>query len=544
MKKLLLFIFIISTQLASKSQNCNWAIHSTNTYFNQITSITTDLNDDIYYTGYFSSDSIVIGNEVLYKLTGGAHEFYIVKTSSNGNVLWARTAPGDNYDWGTSIKTDLNGNVYVSGLYMSSTLTFGNTILNNAGTGTTFDSFLVKYDSNGNVIWARTMAGTNNDYTHEMSIDPAGNVYISGYSQSSALDFGNNTITKTGNQSAIYIVKYDPTGTDLWAQFSSGNSDDYGTGITNDNLGNIYLTGKFSSSSITFGSTTLIGNNVEAMLLVKFDSNGNEIWGISKNDAIGYSVCTDINNNVYITGAFESTLILDTIQLVSNGYSDSFFAKYDSTGQVQWARSFGSTLEDQATEIKLDNNGDIYLAGSFTSNNIIFNTSTLTNNGMTDMFIIKSDSNGDEIWAKSYGGSDDDNLFGLTCDQNRNAYITADFKSTTITLDTITLSLFNPGNIDAFVAKINGGLTSVQNLQNEISLTVYPNPTTGKLKIMTDVKGEYDITIYNSLGKMAYYKKDVFGEIEIDLVGNFKGLYFYQIGLQDVFLRTGKIVLE
>ena len=129
MKKLLLFIFIISTQLASKSQNCNWAIHSTNTYFNQITSITTDLNDDIYYTGYFSSDSIVIGNEVLYKLTGGAHEFYIVKTSSNGNVLWARTAPGDNYDWGTSIKTDLNGNVYVSGLYMSSTLTFGNTIL-------------------------------------------------------------------------------------------------------------------------------------------------------------------------------------------------------------------------------------------------------------------------------------------------------------------------------------------------------------------------------------------------------------------------------
>ena len=93
-------------------------------------------------------------------------------------------------------------------------------------------------------------------------------------------------------------------------------------------------------------------------------------------------------------------------------------------------------------------------------------------------------------------------------------------------------------------AKINGGLTSVQNLQNERSLTVYPNPTTGKLKIMTDVKGEYDITIYNSLGKMAYYKKDVFGEIEIDLVGNFKWLYFYQIGLQDVFLRTGKIVLE
>lgn len=543
MKKLLLFIFIISTQLASKSQNCSWALHSNNTSYNQITSVTTDLNDNIYYTGYFTSDSIVIGNEVIYNSDGGWYEFYIVKTTSNGNVLWARTAPGDYVDWGTSVKTDLYGNVYVTGVFMSSTLTFGNIVLNNSATGTTFDQFLVKYDTNGNVIWARSADGTYDDYSHSMSIDSNGNLYLTGYSKSTTLDFGNNIITKTGNQSAIYIVKYDPTGADLWAQFSSGNSDDYGSGITNDNSGNIYLTGKFSSSSISFGSTTFMGNNNEALLFVKFDSDGNVIWGTSKNDAGAIDIFC-YHDNLYITGEFNSSLVLDSIQLNSNGATDAFFAKYDSSGQVQWARSFGGAQNEYLGKITLDNNGDIYLAGNYEGNNIVLNTSTLTNNGFSDIFIIKTDSNGDEIWSKSYGNADDEYMYGITCDQNRNAYIAAEFRSTTLTLDTITLSLLYPGNIDAFVAKINGGLTSVQNLQNEINAAAYPNPTNGKFRIMTDFKEEFDIKIYNSTGKMIYLKNDVNDELEIDLTGESKGLYFYQAGFNGQFLNSGKVILD
>jgi hypothetical protein len=94
------------------------------------------------------------------------------------NWLWAKSAGGASYDYGQSIATDVNGNVYVTGYFYSPSLTFGTTTLTNMGL---YDIFVVKYDANGNVLWAKSTGGTHLDEGYGISTDANGNVFVTGY---------------------------------------------------------------------------------------------------------------------------------------------------------------------------------------------------------------------------------------------------------------------------------------------------------------------------------------------------------------------------
>lgn len=178
----------------------------------------------------------------------------------------------------------------------------------------------------------------------------------------------------------------------------------------------------------------------------------------------GRSIATDQNGNIYITGFFASdTIIFGNTTLANQGSnSDLFVAKYNQTGQVIWAKSFGSLLEDEGRGITCDVNNNIYVTGYFRGDSISFGSTTLYNQilGYSEVFIAKLDQNGNVLWAKSAGqNNQDDNTNDIVVDAS-GLYITGRFHSSTISFDGITLLNDDSlaGDYDAFIAKydLNG----------------------------------------------------------------------------------------
>lgn len=312
--------------------------------------------------------------------------------SQTSNWLWARQATGIDLQEGVSIATDAFGNVYATGYYTSA-ITFGSITL---PTVTGRAIFIVKYSSTGIVLWAQKAGGTSVDNPRGITTDTAGNVYVTGIFQSATIVFGTYTLVNVnpGTTYDVFTAKYSPTGTVLWAKSAGGNSNDTGNAIITDSSGSVYITGYFSSPSIIFDTDTLINTSTGDMFFVKYDTGGNLLWakcagGGSTN--VGTSVRTDKIGNEYVTGSFfSSSIVFDTTVLVNAGGFDIFVVKYDTNGNVIWAKSYGGTGGDFAHSITTDSLNNIYVTGDYSSPIIVFNPDTLINVDNTVVALICS----------------------------------------------------------------------------------------------------------------------------------------------------------
>jgi hypothetical protein len=134
-------------------------------------------------------------------------DFFIVHYDSSGNVLWAKSAGGGDWDVGHSISTDSFGNIFVTGFFGSSSITFGTTTLVNASGPPYYDIFVTSYDALGNVFWGKSAGGSNYDFGHGISTDSFGNVLVTGFFRSSSITFGTTTLTNSGSYPNIFTAK-------------------------------------------------------------------------------------------------------------------------------------------------------------------------------------------------------------------------------------------------------------------------------------------------------------------------------------------------
>jgi hypothetical protein len=254
-------------------------------------------------------------------------------------VLWAKDAGSSvGADCGRSIATDALGNVYVTGYFDSPYITFGSVVLNNPNVSGNYpDIFVVKYNAAGNVLWAKREGGMGADYGNSITTDATGNVYVTGYYSSSSITFGSTTLTNadsTGNYPDIFIVKYDAAGNVIWATSAEGTGYDFSYGSTIDATGNLYVTGYFSSPTFNFGTTALTNAGSFDIFIVKYDTSGNVLWAKAAGSSYGeraYSASADISGNVYITGIHNSSITFGATTLANAGNGDMFIAKIDAT---------------------------------------------------------------------------------------------------------------------------------------------------------------------------------------------------------------------
>jgi len=378
------------------SGNVLWAKSAGGTSSEFGNSVSPDANGNVYATGRFSSPTISFGSTTLTNAVSA--KTYIVKYDVSGNVLWAKSVSvgGTSYEFDSSVSADTSGNVYLTGKFSNSTITFDSITLTNAGFN---DIFIAKYDAAGNVLWVKSAGGNYEDWASSVSSDASGNAYVTGFFGSSTITFGSTTLTNAGG-SDIFIAKYDSNGNVLWAKSAIGSGSNGGNSVATDFSGNIYITGYFSSPIITFGSITLssIMYNNNDIFITKYDANGNVLWAKSVgSNGYEYGNCVSIDNsgNVYITGKFAySTITFGSTTLSSEGSSyDIFIAKYDANGNVLWAKSVGGiNTNDIGNSVATDASGNVYMTGYYSCPTINFGSNSLTNAGITgssDMFIAK-----------------------------------------------------------------------------------------------------------------------------------------------------------
>jgi hypothetical protein len=395
-------------------------------------------------------------------------------------VLWARSAGNSGNDYGYSVNADASGNAFVAGSFSSPSVTLGTYTLTNTGV---CDSYLIKYNSSGTVLWATNPTGTGGDENWSVCTDASGNAYTAGDFVSPTLTFGNYTITNAGS-CPIYLAKYDPSGNVLWVKSAGGASYDFCNFVTVDNGGNAIITGDFSSPTMVFGTTTLTNNG---------------------------------NNDAYIT-------------------------KYDPQGNPLWARSAGTSAYEKGFSLSADANS-IYCTGNFSSS-IVFGSHTLTAPvGAPDpVYIVALDYSGNVQCASALNSGGDDQQ-GISADKLGHAYFTSDFIGT-LTVGGTTLNPTGTENI--FLAKYV--CVDVTGLKEEgrSQAAVYPNPSSGSFKILLEESaGECNMIITDVTGKQIMETALARGLNSISKDQFPKGIYFYRIiNKQKETIVSGKLISE
>jgi hypothetical protein len=163
--------------------------------------------------------------------------------------VWAKSAGGGADDQQSyAVATDGLGNIYVAGSFTGNSMTIGTFTLTNPAPAS-YNVFIAKYNNVGNVMWARTFGSTDDNVeAYGIEADGSGNVYVTGYFQSSSLLIGTTLpLVNSGGADGsadIFVVKYSSVGTEQWAKKAgTAGNDEFGYSLGRDNAGNIYITG-------------------------------------------------------------------------------------------------------------------------------------------------------------------------------------------------------------------------------------------------------------------------------------------------------------
>ena len=502
--RFMLFFICASPLLQAQAPDWQWAV----TTGEQVTAnfakdISTDASGNIYMTGYFNSATIEFGSIALTK-QGTSANIYIVKYNASGTALWAHNYGTTSYNESWGVAADAAGNAYITGNYRGASITFGAFTLTNFNTDVD-GIFVVKYDTAGNVVWAKNGTGAALDKeSNDIAVDAAGNVTIAGYTSYGTFSFDGAVLNNPHNGN-LYVVKFDTNGNVLWSTSQTVNSQNRADGVATDVDGNTYISGYYNYSTI-YGLPYTTNMNA---FLVKFDQQGNMLWAVSPNatsDTVyGFDVFAGSNGKVIITGSFNSTVLtIGTTVLTNastNGSPDIFIAQYDNAGNFEWAKSGGGNKWDRGYKVVSDAQGSVYLSGYFASQTVTFGSLSLTkSDDYTELsFITKYSATGDEAWAlkvdKTTTGSTSANG-GLACDANGNIFLAGTARDD-VAFGSAT---FEDGGI--FLAKLASG-TAGLNTASAVSALLYPNPVKDVLNI--EYKENFTkINIYNTLGQIVF----------------------------------------
>jgi len=369
----------------------------------QVNNLTVDDESNVIFGGQFNSSSMDCdpGSGTFSLNNAGGNDAFIVKLDLDGNFKWAKNIGGSSTEYGHVVAADRLGNIIFVGAYSSSINLPGFSLVPKGD----LDGFIVKYDRNGNVQWAYGLGSFSTDEIRHVITNAANEIIIMGYfSYNIDLNPKGPASNITGTSPNYFIAKYTSNGQLIWSNKIDGSAavvSSLASGPNND----IYLTGVYSGTvklSSPANNISLTSTGGKNLFVGKYSAAGVTLWGknISGSSTTPYSyyITADVEDNVYIGGYFDGTLIFGDASLnktlTYHGARDTFFGKYTGTGSYVWAFNFGSSCySNYGHKIAVDSKKNVLLAGSFCStvdfNPGICDLKITAKNGTSDGYIAK-----------------------------------------------------------------------------------------------------------------------------------------------------------
>lgn len=418
----------------------------------------------------------------------GAGDIWLVKTDASGDTLWTRTFGGSSAEWGYSVQQTTDNGYIITG----STISFG--------TGSS-DLWLIKTNINGDILWTKTYGGISGDVGRYVQQTTDGGYIIAGNTQMGWY------------ASNVWLLKTNSYGDTLWTKIF---------GVLGYNEG-------YSVQQTTDGGYILIVRQsigINNFWLIKTDANGDSLWtrtygGINSDK--GESVRQTADGGYIITGSTSS---------YGAGERDIWLIKTDSNGDMIWNRTYGgSNYEEGGHSVQQTTDGGYILIGATTSFGEVEG----------DIWMIKTDSDGDTLWTKTFGGSDRDE--GLAVQQTTDGgYIFIGMTRS-----------FGAGSNDIWLIKTAPDITGIGRSEVQpVSFTLhqnYPNPFNPATTIEFTIaqSGFVKLKVHNILGQevatlLEAHKPAGQYVVNFDASQLTSGIYYYTLTVGD-FTQTRKMVL-
>ncbi|MEI8090227.1 MAG: fibronectin type III domain-containing protein [Opitutaceae bacterium] len=299
-------------------------------------------------------------------------------------------------------------------------------------------------------------------------IDSAGNIYLAGNFDGSALLYNGVTLNKIGAQD-LWVAKLNPDRTLVWIKNFGGSNGAKVTpnGLVVDGAGAIHVGGYFSGSGLStpvLAKVSTAANKPDAFVL-KLDNNGTTLWaknfGGESAATTGSCLAVDVNANVYLGGYFESgDLTVPAISKITRSADwDGFVIKLSSAGETRWAKKYGgAAAATKVQSIAVDASENVYFAGQ--SNLGKMTRPALKrlshDGGGHDVFLIKLDHSGQTIWSKNFGGKGANTFnYAMTMDKAGFVYICGAFMNGSMTSPVLKHTRSGHAFKDAYVLKVD-----------------------------------------------------------------------------------------
>ncbi len=413
----------------------------------QFLAMTIDASGNIYAAGYQTGNGTFTYGS--HNAAGNHTNFnaVLVKYDANGTVLWARsTSAGTGNSQFTSIAVDSTGNVFAAGYQQgTSTFTYSGQSITSPASST--GPVLVKYDSSGNALWARTIsAGATGSIFWGVSADTSGNVLVAGQQYGNGIyTYSGQSATGTYTNNNAVVIKYDSSGAGLWARtVSAGPHISKFLAIAVDNTGNAYVTGsQLGTGTYTYGSHNIAGSSTSTnATLVKYDSSGGVVWARTTSSGTGsselVSVAVDSTGNIFTCGYQSGNTAIGYGSLNVTGTNTGFnvlLLKYDSSGSAQWAQtlSSGTTGATRFNSVAIDNSGNAYAAGYQSgTGSFSYGSRTLTGTSSNNnLVIVKYGNTGSVTWATTVTGGTNGSQFNAVAVNSSGNAIAVGYQSGT-----------------------------------------------------------------------------------------------------------------
>lgn len=512
--------------------------------------LATDAAGNAYLGGIFQQ-TLVPGPGTSFTAQGMS-DGYVAKYSPAGTLLWARQLPGASYTVVHSVVVDAAGDVYVGG-YFNDQVALGTFSLMPAGGGTYL--FLAKLDAQGQPQWLRQLGGGRGLFSTGMGLDAAGNAYFTG-SFTTAITFGNQTLTLSNTvgvyEQALFLVKFNPQGTALWAraggrELRGGSTPQYGAGLCVSPAGAAYLLWGSTPGAGDFDNLALPpsqGSN--DAVIVKYSPQGTVEWlraGGGPFADLVQRATLDGSGQLLVTGLFAGTATFGTHTVAAPQSAGLLLALDEATGSVNWVRALltsslnGAAFYAPATDAA----GNSYVGGSFDLDAIV-ETQALSAAGGRDALVASYTPQGALRWVQQSSGTGDELPLYLAC-TGPDALTVAGalrgqgrFGTGTITSSNATV------HENAFVARLGLLPSASRAAQAAAPLALFPNPAAGAGTVaLPPLPAGSRIVLSDNLGRQL---RAASAALALPLNGLAPGLYLVQASAPDGRYWRSRLVVQ